>query len=137
MPTFPDLCTLDHWQKAVDADAQTLTLPVRGREYTWKSSGLLMRSMLQLRQLDEQTRTIAAKLAAGTAIDPADVVLSDTDEQQLGEDLIGADNLAQMADDGVTWAEVQHVVMVLMAWYLHGEEAARGLWSSQFPGAGK
>lgn len=67
-------------------------------------------------------------MAAGEKPDPSAIVLTDDEEKQLGDDLIGADNLARMADDGVLWSEVQHVMMVLMAWYMQGEQAARALW---------
>lgn len=128
MATFPDLRTLDHFNKAAEAGANEITLPIRGHEYTWKSSDLTVRAMLQLQDLDRQGRAIAAKIAAGEQPDPTETVLTDAEEKQLGADLIGQANLDQMAADGVLWAEVQHVVMVLMAWHLHGEQTARALW---------
>lgn len=127
MATFPDLATLDHGKAAV-SKAATLTLPIRGHEYTWRTSDLTLRAMLALQRLDEQTREIVAKAARGEDVDETETVLTDVEEEQLVDDLIGVENRARMSDDGVKWRELQLVLSVLIAWYMQGEAAARKVW---------
>jgi hypothetical protein len=127
MATFPDLATLDHGT-AAEAKANVLTLPIRGHEYTWRPSDLTLRAVLTLQRLDEQTREIVTKAARGEAVDETETVLTDAEEEQLADDLIGAENRARMTDDGVKWRELQHVLAVLIAWYLQGEASARRVW---------
>lgn len=129
MATFPDLTTFDHFaDEAAPAGAGTLTLPIRGREYTWHAGRLSVWAMLMLQRLDQQIADATRKAAAGEPVDMDAVALSTADEQRLDRELIGDDNLARMAADGVMWPEALHVASTLTAWYLNGQGAALKVW---------
>ena len=129
MATFPDLRSLNAF--LAEANHTTLALPIGGREYTWDAHDLPLRAMLKLQRVELEAKEISRRIEAGETINPNVIVMDDAAEQQFGEDLIGQANLDQMATDGVTWAEVQHVMATLMAWYLNGEHAAHAVWTGE------
>lgn len=127
MPTFPDLRTYD--RSSTEDPAVTLTLPIRGHEYTWRSGDLSVWAMLQLQRLNEHLVKIARQVAAGENVDPNERVLTSSDHLRLQRELIGDGNLARMDADGIRWADATRVASTLLAWYLRGEDAAMAAWS--------
>src|SRR4051794_34482223 len=119
MATFPDLRDYDHFADEASPDGKgTLTLPIGGHTYTWHAGRLSVWAMLQLQRLDLIITEATRKMAAGEDVDADEVLLSTADQKRLDRELVGADNLAKMAEDGIGWAEAMHVAATLSAWYL-------------------
>lgn len=140
MTTFPDLRTLDHFNQETSG-AATLTLPIGGRDYTWTVAMLSIRAGMYLQQARVQIEALTAQITEARAaavkaglppgsavIDPDTEILADVSAEEFDTELIGADKIAQMAGDGVKWAELQFVGVVLLAWHLNGTAAARDMW---------
>jgi hypothetical protein len=125
--TLPDLSSFTQFLD--EATEETLTIPIRGKQYTWKAGDLSVTAMLLIQRVEATYREIAAKLAADQPIDPTLVVLTDAEDQRLMRELIGEATLGRLADDGVKWHELQHIVSTLSTWHLRGEQAAREKWA--------
>lgn len=132
MTTFPDLQDLNLFLQ--EANDVTLTLPVRGKEYTWRAGAITIRANLRLQQARAGLAAIQRKLAAGEPADANLEILPDVDEDEFAADLIGEATIEQMAADGVTVVELQHIGLTLMAWHLQGEDAARAMWVGEMAG---
>ncbi|HEU5475715.1 MAG TPA: hypothetical protein VFV67_34170 [Actinophytocola sp.] len=134
MTTFPDLADIGHFLQ--EADGETLTLPVRGKNYTWRAGAITIRANLRLQQARAGIETIQRKLAAGEKVDPTVELLPGVDEDEFAADLIGQAVIDQMAADGVMLDELQHIGLTLMTWHLSGEAAARAMWLGQVAAEG-
>jgi len=131
MATFPDLSSVDHFLAETSepgGEAATLTLPIRGRQYTWRAGELSLWAMLKMRRLDEQIAEAGRKAAAGEPY-ASEIALTTVEQRRLDRDLIGEENLASMAEDGVMWPEANHVAATLLTWHLRGHDAALAVWS--------
>jgi hypothetical protein len=126
MATLPDLSTFDHW--AGETGGATLTLPIRGKSYTWRAGDLSLWAMLTLRRLDEKAREIADKVARDEPVDDLEIALTDAEQKRLDLDLLG-DQLDRMTEDGVRWPEALHVSATLLTWHLRGHRAAVDAWA--------
>jgi hypothetical protein len=126
MATLPDLTSFDHWQ--AETNGRTLTLPIRGNEYTWRAGELSMWAVLKMRHVQQVTAQVQADLAAGREVDKQRVILTDEEDARLTNDLLG-DQREKMLVDGVRAAEWGHIVRTLINWHLSGEKAARVYWA--------
>jgi hypothetical protein len=99
----------------------TLTLPIRGHEYTWTRGHLPLRSALALRAVGRAVETGA----------DTDVALPEDDAVQLLNDLVGEETRALMIERGGTLEEYDRVESTLLAWHLYGVKAARVAWDNK------
>lgn len=130
MATFPDLAGYDHYHAQVLA-GDPLVLPIRGRTYSFDPRKLTTGAFLRMQRVQAESVEIARKLAVGEKIDPNVIVMTDEEEEQFGRELLGEDMLAQLAADGVLWAETQHLMNTVMAYCLYGEKAAHAIWAGE------
>lgn len=103
---------------------QPKRLPLHGKTYEfpgdipWRA-GLTLQRLAAAAQEAKGSDADAAKLAAE--------VLTERQEDDLMDVLLGPAQ-QQMADDGVTTAEVAHVFRTLMVWHIAGQESAEEAW---------
>lgn len=112
---------------------QPLRLPIRGTVYEFPGSvsgrtGLLLHRM---------TEAVAA-MQDGQPVpeyDEQDEILDDDEELNLRKEVLGATE-AQMVNDGLPKAFIEHVFKTLITWHQFGEEVAKAVWED-VPGAPK
>lgn len=130
MATFPDLAAYDHFASQVIA-GDPLVLPIRGKHYVFDPNRLTTGAFLTLQRVQVESAEIARKLDAGEKVDPNVIVMTDAEEKRFGRELLGEETLAQLAADGVLWAETQHIMNTVMSYYLFGEKAAFAIWTGE------
>jgi len=132
MATFPDLSTVDHFLSETSpegSEAATLSLPIRGRTYTWHKGGLTLWAMLKIQRLNQQILDAARRSAEGDESAAAEIALTNAEQDRMDRDLMGEDVIEQMAEDGVTWAQANHVSTTLLTWHMRGRDAALAVWT--------
>ncbi|MDQ3579719.1 MAG: hypothetical protein M3443_19420 [Actinomycetota bacterium] len=131
MTTFPDLSGLSHFQQ--ETNGKSLTLPIRGKNYTWTAGALPLAAALEIQALRVQALAVfEAQQAAektGEPLDTSKIVpretMSDRDFERM---LIGEEATTALSTDGVLLAEYNRVYHTLLAWHMYGEQAARTTW---------
>lgn len=109
-------------------EEQTLTLPIRGKEYTFPPiSG---RRWLKLQRLGPEIGRAVKAEVSGQEYDIDAELVTDEDEQALLNDLCG-DQLKAMLDDGVTGGELKLVLATLIVFHLMDRKAAEAVWNAQ------
>ena len=107
MATFPDLTTFNHFVDEARPDGKgTLTLPIRGREYTWHAGRMSVWAMLHLQRLDAEITAAQVKLAAGETVDMGQIVMSTADEQRLDREMAEVPVIVLSALDQARVADV-------------------------------
>ncbi|GLW91769.1 DUF7426 family protein [Actinokineospora globicatena] len=137
MTTFPDLTTLNHYQD--ETGDHTLTLPIKGVNYTWDAGRLPYRTGLVLQRLRAAARALfEAQQEAERTGDPIDEStipsLDDFDAGQFERDLLGEMH-DRLAADAVSTQDMRRVLDTLQTWYLYGEDAALETWKGTLPEA--
>ncbi|GAB3471964.1 DUF7426 family protein [Actinophytocola sediminis] len=127
MATFPDLSSFDHYMSEVDGG--TLTLPIRGRDWTWRAGELSMWAMLKIHHVQRESARVLAAIAAGEPRDPGQLILDDADDARLSREIVGDARAAELVEAGATVAEYNHIVRTLLSWHVSGEAAALATWS--------
>lgn len=128
MATFPDL---DRFIEDTTED-DTLTLPIGGREYTFRASLLPFGRALQIQKLREESNRILAARVSGETYQPSeafDEELKGFDEQGLYLDVIGDEMREKLIADKVPFPTVLHVGSTLVAWLMYGEANALRVWT--------
>ena len=95
-----------------------LVLPIRGKEYAFPGE-LSAKSGLLLQRLDARDES-----------EPDAQLLSDAEEKQLHDEILG-DAEAQMVADGLTNTHIKVAFYALIAYHLYGLEAAEAVWNAQ------
>jgi hypothetical protein len=124
--TFPDLD-----QATAEATGEALTLPIHGKPYTFPMALSIERGLQFHRMREEGRRMVEAAKNNETYEPDEDLtrIVDELDGVELYLDLIGADQLAQMKDDGVDYPTMLHVGTTLYAWYVAGDAVARRVWT--------
>ncbi|AUI56776.1 hypothetical protein [Amycolatopsis sp. BJA-103] len=128
MATFPDL---DRFIEDTTED-DTLTLPIGGREYTFRASLLPFGRALQIHKIRDEASRIMAARAAGATYQPAPGFTEDLkglDERELYLEMLGDKMREKLIADKVPWPTVLHVGGTLLAWHMYGEAMARQVWT--------
>lgn len=127
MATFPDLSSFDHYMSEVEG--RSLTLPIRGREWTWRAGQLTMWAMLKVQHVQRETVRIHAALVAGEDVDREQLILTDDEDRRLSREVVGEQRAAELIDAGITLDEYNLVVRTLITWHVNGETAALAVWT--------
>lgn len=115
--TFPDLD---------DFFDDSLKLPIKGKVYTVKPPsdkvGLYVQRLMEA----------GAKVASGELpdIDAPKLVLDDDEEKDLYTLICGAEVLAELEADGVSWPKRQLFANTVFIWVGMGEQAALAYWQA-------
>ncbi|MGI5252772.1 DUF7426 family protein [Actinacidiphila glaucinigra] len=99
----------------------TLTLPIKGREY-----------VVEAPSAEIGLRTQALVQAAAIAADGGrtnERILADAAERDMYADLLG-DTHARMIADGVKWPALKHAALTTMVWVVQDREAAERYWNA-------
>jgi hypothetical protein len=108
-------------------EEQTLTLPIRGKSYTFPD--ISAERWLKLERLGPEIgRAVKAELA-GNAYDVDLELVGDDDQDALMRDLCG-DTLQEMLDDGVRASELKLVLATLIVFHLLDSDHAELVWNS-------
>lgn len=132
MTTFPDL---DQFQS--DATQDSLTLPIGGKTYEFRSV-LPFGRALQLEKIRAEGRRMLAEQQAADAegrepnLEPSPEFLKqfeDVDQREFYLELIGDDMQQVLIADRVPYETVLHIGATLYSWHLAGETAALRVWT--------
>ncbi|MYX36724.1 MULTISPECIES: hypothetical protein [unclassified Streptomyces] len=99
---------------------ETLTLPIKGREY-----------VIEAPSAEVGLRTQAIVQAAAIAADGGranERVLADAAERDMYADLLGP-AYEQMIADGVKWPRLKHAALTAMVWVVQSREQAERYWN--------
>ena len=111
---------------------RTLTLPVNGKKYIFvepdAETGLWVQQLVFLgeRAADDDADA-DTRLAA---------LLGDDEEKDLYTKVLG-DKWDELAADGVTLSQVQHIGQTVAVWIVYGEAVAEAIWAGQGNGQGE
>jgi hypothetical protein len=103
-----------------------VVLPIRGKDYAFPGE-ISARSWLLLQSVAEKLQQAQA---SGGEFDPDEQTVSDADEADLREELLGGVD-EEMVADGLTSAHIKAVFYALIAYHLSGLEAAEAVWNAQ------
>ncbi|WP_053913659.1 hypothetical protein [Streptomyces sp. TP-A0875] len=102
---------------------ECLSLPIRGRIYTVPAPEAAMGLRTQ------QLIALAAAAADGQAVTLDDELMSDDEESDFYERLLGS-AFDDMVADGVKWPLVKHAAVTSMIWIAQNKDAAERYWNS-------
>ena len=105
---------------------RTLTLPVNGKQYTFvepdAETGLWVQQLVFLgERAAEDDADVDARLAA---------LLGDEEEKDLYTKVLG-DKWDELAADGLTLSQVQHIGQTVAVWIVYGEAVAERIWAGR------
>ncbi len=110
-------------------EAEPLVLPIRGKEYSFPTE-ISARTWLRVQRLGPQLNAAIAARRSGEAYDAEAEALSDLDSDELLAELCG-DALQEMLDDGLTSAQLKHVLATLLVYHLSDREHAEAVWNAR------
>ncbi|CAM3460215.1 hypothetical protein [Stackebrandtia soli] len=109
------------------SEREHIDLPVNGQTYrVYEPDAALGATVVRLMEIGARA---AKAVKAGKPVAVDDAVLSDVEERDLAERLIG-DAWDDLMSDGVLWSDVQRVLRTVMAWIAGGLDAAEQVWAA-------